>query len=215
MIPYGVELAAYASRPPEEATTALGLPGGRRRVLFVGRLERRKGFETAAKACERLLDRPEVDFVFAGDDLFGSYRERLAPRLRARGAGDRARALGRIGRDELALWLAASDVVLLPSLWDNAPYALLEAMAAGAAIVASEVGGVPELLDHGVEGLLAPAGDADATVEALRALLDDRERARALGAAARRRVAERHAADDVARRSLELYRRVAGAGEEA
>ncbi len=214
VVPNGIDLAAFPPRDPGAAAAALDLPPGRLRVLFAGRLERRKGIDVAATVCERLLARPEVDFVFAGEDLFGEFRQRLEPRFASHGGG-RVRALGRLGRIELARWLAAADVVLLPSRWENAPYALLEAMASAAAIVSTAVGGIPEILRDGSEGILVPAGDANATYAATARLLDAPELARTLGRAARARVERDFAAEPMARRSLELYGAIADRRKDA
>ena len=98
------------------------------------------------------------------------------------------------------------DVFLLPSLWENCPYSCLEAMAAGRAIVASDQGGMPELIRHGENGLLARSGDPAAYTAAVeRLLLDPAERGR-LGDAARRTVQTSFNDVHIATQSVEFYR---------
>jgi glycosyltransferase involved in cell wall biosynthesis len=155
-----------------------------------------------------LAERPEVDFACAGADLFGELAQNAAPRFAGAGLAGRVRAPGQLTPASLALWRSAADVALVPSLWDNAPYALLEAMAAGLPVVAARVGGIPEIAADGSEALLVPPGDAGATAAAVGRLLDEPALAAALGRAARARVAREFAPAEIARRAVELYARL-------
>ncbi|MGH7150642.1 MAG: glycosyltransferase, partial [Planctomycetota bacterium] len=119
--------------------------------------------------------------------------------------------LGRIESKAVRALMKRADILLLTSLWENLPYACLEAMAAGRAIVASDCGGIPELLRHEVDGLLAHTGNPSSYVEHLDRLLADEELRRRLGASARRRVEERYTDVEVARRSLLFYEHALGA----
>lgn len=115
-------------------------------------------------------------------------------------------ALGALSRADTLARLARVSVVVVASRWpENQPYAVLEAQALGRAVVATRVGGVPELVDDGVDGLLVPPGDPAALALAVRSLLADPARARRLGDAARRRVVSTHAPDAWARRMLTLF----------
>jgi glycosyltransferase involved in cell wall biosynthesis len=139
---------------------------------------------------------PEAVFAFAGDGPLRPELEREAARL---GVEDRVRFLGH--REDVPDLLAASDVFALPSLYEGSSLALLEAMAAGRAVVSSSIGGTAELIEDGANGLLVPPGDVGALSSAIRRLLrDDGLRAR-LGAEGRDRVeasfAERATADAV------------------
>jgi glycosyltransferase involved in cell wall biosynthesis len=93
----------------------------------------------------------------------------------------------------------------MPSLWESLPYALLEAMAAGNAIVATEVGGIPEAITHGQQGLLVPPGDSAALAGAIIRLLEDAGERKTLGAEARRRVRTRYRLDSMMRSVQDLY----------
>jgi glycosyltransferase involved in cell wall biosynthesis len=108
-----------------------------------------------------------------------------------------------------------ADVVLLPSRWENAPYTVLEAMAAGAPLVVSRVGGIPEMVEDGREALVAADQDVAAHLTAVELLLDNRELAQSVGAAARKRVERDFTAERMAERSLEVYRRVVQKAEKA
>jgi glycosyltransferase involved in cell wall biosynthesis len=96
----------------------------------------------------------------------------------------------------------------MPSLWEGLPLAMLEAMVAGKAIVASATGGIPEAIVDGREGILFPSGDLDALARGLRTLMTDPERRRAFGAAALERARHEFTVEVMADRHLELYKRM-------
>jgi glycosyltransferase involved in cell wall biosynthesis len=157
-----------------------------------------------------LAEIPDARLVLAGRDLeqggaFQAELEREADR-----AGVRERV--EIGfHDDVAALLARLDVVALPSWTEGLPMVLLEAMAAGRPVVATPVGGTPELVVDGETGLLVPPRDPEALAAALRRVLDDRELADRLGEAGRRRVSERFSLEAMTRRVLELYDEVTAA----
>jgi glycosyltransferase involved in cell wall biosynthesis len=121
--------------------------------------------------------------------------------------------MGRRAVADVRAAMRQADVVLLPSRWENAPYAVLEAMAAGAPLVASRVGGLPEMVEDGRQALLAADLDVAQHLAAVERLLNDRDLALSLGIAARARVEREFTAERMAARSLEVYRHIAeGAG---
>ena len=142
--------------------------------------------------------------------LVGDGPEQPAARERARAQGilDRVTFLGE--RDALAEVLATADVFALSSSDESFGLSALEAMSSGTAVVATDVGGVGEVVEAGVTGLLSPAEDLDAFAGNLRGLLEDRGRARSLGLAGRRRAEEHFARDTIALRYEGLYRRLLG-----
>jgi glycosyltransferase involved in cell wall biosynthesis len=156
-----------AQRPPERE--------GPLRVLFVGNDVERKGLSTLLAAVERLGGDAVLDVV-SGDEI--PAREFVTVHRGVEADTDRLRAI-----------YAEADVFALPTRADAVPWAVLEAMAAGLPVVASEVGAIAELL--GGSGELAPPDDADALAAALRRLADP-ERRRRLGEAARERARERY-----------------------
>jgi glycosyltransferase involved in cell wall biosynthesis len=111
------------------------------------------------------------------------------------------------GRNDIADLQALADIFAMPSLWEGLPLALLEAMVAGKAIVASATGGIPEAIVDGREGILVPPGDLDALARGLRTLLTDRARRGALGAAAVARARQDFTVQVMADRYLGLYTR--------
>jgi len=170
-------------------------------ILEVARLAEVKGQRTLLEALPEL----EAAAVLVGEDLerSGEYRRELEELGHRLGVAERVVFAGR--RDDVPGLLAGCDVVCLPSTAEGLPLVLLEAMGQGKPIVASAVGGVPELVLDGETGVLVPPGDARALAAALHRVLDEPELARRLGEAGRRRVAERFAAAAAAARILSLY----------
>ncbi len=186
------------ARPGARAAVRAELGIGDREVLVVclARLEAQKGVDVLVQAAEGLPD--DVRVVVAGDGP-----ERAALLAPATAAG--VRLLGH--RSDVADLLAAADLLVLPSRHEALPLTLLEAMQAGVPVVASCVGGIPELLGGGA-GVLVPPGAAGALREAIDALAADRARRTELAAAGASRVAAAHAPAVVARAHLALYREV-------
>ena len=143
-------------------------------VAFVGRLTAAKNVGLALRAVERV---PEATLVVVGD---GEERARLE-----RLAGERVRFVGAKPRAEVLGLLAVADVAVLPSAWENFPHAAVEALAMGTPVVATRVGGVPEIVHDGENGLLVEPGDDAGFASALeRVVRDDDLRARLAAAAA-------------------------------
>ena len=153
-------------------------------VCVLTQLRPGKGIETLIDATPALVARGhDLQVAIWGE---GPELETLAARARRAGVAESVHFLGR-SSDPLAA-LRGADVFVHPSLAESFPYAILEAMAAGAPIVASDVGGIGEALQDGESGLLVPAGSVPALTEALGELLEDPRRREAMGSAARRRV---------------------------
>lgn len=136
-----------------ECCRKLGLDPNRKRVLYVGNLLPVKGPTYLAKAAAKLPE-AEVIFVGAGTEKFAA-----------------GRCVGARTHDEIPIWMNASDVLCLPSLSEGLPNVALEAMACGLPVVASRVGGVPEIVHEGESGLLVLPADFAALVAALRKAL--------------------------------------------
>jgi glycosyltransferase involved in cell wall biosynthesis len=149
--------------------------------------------------------------VFAGRDLFGYMANALLPALRGQPLRGSIHYLGDLDLAGVRAWLRQADIFLLPSLWENCPYSCLEAMAAGRAIVCTDQGGLPELIDNDVHGLLARNGDAASYVAALERLIADPLLRARLGRAARARVEQEFTDVRVAEAAVSFYRQCAGA----
>jgi glycosyltransferase involved in cell wall biosynthesis len=177
-------------------------------AVAVGRLHAVKAFDVLLRAAEplrRLV--PGALVLVAGE---GPERPRLEALRDELGAGDVVRLLGR--REDVWDLLAACDVTVSCSHSEASPLAIMEYMGAGRATVATAVGGVPEVVRDGVEGVLVMPDDPEALAFGLAALLDDPQRADALGAAARTRQVERFSLSAAISRLEAIYEdeRVAG-----
>lgn len=194
----GVALEPPLPRAPR-LRRGLGIPDDAPFVLSVGRLSPTKGHRELVSALDR-LETPDARAVIVGTDVEtgGAFRRELEE-----AAGERLVLAG--PRDDVPALLAEADVLALPSWVEGLPLVVLEAMAQATPVVASRVGGIPELVVDGETGLLVPARDAGALAAALDALLGDRGRARALGEAGRRRAEERFDLDRTIERVLAVY----------
>lgn len=203
VIPLGLDLGDLLMSLPDTAASrrALGLPNDGPVIGIVGRLVSIKDHETFLKAAALVLgERPDATFVVAGD---GELRAELQARARS-GLGDRCRFVGWV-MDLPALY-AAMDVVVLTSRNEGTPVALIEAGAAGKPVVATRVGGVPDVVRDGETGLLAASGDAPAIASQVLRLLGDPARAASLGSAGRDLVRDRFTVDRLAGDLADLYR---------
>jgi starch synthase len=115
--------------------------------------------------------------------------------------------LGVRPREELVSWYQRASVFVAPSRWDNSPNTIYEAMACGTPVVASRVGGIPELVDDGRTGLLVLPGDPKALADAINTLLCDSAKRRQMEIAAREKAVTEYRVDQVVRKNLVLYQR--------
>ncbi|MFD2610963.1 glycosyltransferase [Paenibacillus gansuensis] len=178
------ERLPYGERDDVPGSTQF--PGGEiQHVLFLGRLVYEKGIQYLLRAWPALLSRfPRAELTIAGR---GPYEPQLRELAASLGLAGRVRFAGFAGPAERAALLAAADAVAVPSLYEPFGLAALEAMAAGRPLVACASGGLPELVEHGVDGLLAQPHSAEALAAALAAVLGDGALAARLGAAGRRK----------------------------
>jgi glycosyltransferase involved in cell wall biosynthesis len=169
------EVTAHPTR--EEARAALALDG--LALGAAGRLTAQKALDDALAALARV---PGVELLIRGD---GPERAALEARAAELGVSDRVRFLGAGTREDVIALFRAVDVALVTSAWENLPHTMLEALAAGTPVIATSVGGIPEVLCDGENGLLVPPGRPDALAAAIgRVLHEDGLRASLAAAAA-------------------------------
>lgn len=177
VVPNGYDASIFHPRDQESARWALGVPQEAELVLYVGRLVAEKGLRELLAAFEALQHvRPRLRLALVGD---GPMKQELEDRL-ATLDPSRVRLAGALGPDDVAQWMAASDVVTLPSYSEGHPNVLVEALACGRPVVATPVGGIPEVVDEDC-GILVPSHDAPALAAGLAGALDRSWNAGALG----------------------------------
>jgi len=171
------------------------------RLVMVGRLQAPKDPITLLRALAKLREK-DFEALLVGD---GPDRPAVEEEIRRLGLGSAVRLLGE--RSDVAGLLRTAHIFVLSTRSEGLPLSILEAMAARLPVIASSVGGVHELVDHGETGILVPPGDADALGAEIERLLDDPSLARLLGEAAGMRVAEHFGIATFQRAHLDLYRR--------
>ena len=207
--------AGLAAHTCEERTTVVirngvdpasfqagGARSERPRLVTVGRLQAPKDAVTLVRALA-LLQRDTFEAVLVGD---GPDRPAIEAEVRRLGLESAVEVLGE--RDDVPQLLGTADVFVLSSHSEGLPLSILEAMAVGLPVVASNVGGVPEAVVDGETGLLVPPADPESLAAAIERLLRDPVQRRRLGDAGRTRVAEHFDLAAVQQAHLDLYRRV-------
>ncbi len=173
-------------------------------VVFtcVGRLEPQKNPLMLIRAFAALTD-GRAHLVMLGE---GSLRDQVADYVRELRLERRVHLLGK--REDIREYLAASDAFVLSSNWEGNPLAVMEAMAAGLPVVATAVGGIPELVQPGEQGFLVPPGDATAFANAMQRLLDEPEQRGAMAIAARCHAVRAFNVDRMADGYANVYRQL-------
>ncbi len=209
MIPNGIDVAKYAA--PKVGRTAWraaeGIPENDFVYLCVARFAPQKDHENLLRAfAQGPAKIPGTRLALAGD---GELRGAIEAHVRELQLTDRVQFLGR--RNDMAEALGACDVFALGSRWEGNPLSVMEAMAAARPVAATAVGAIPELVRHGVDGLLAPAGDATALGRALRTMFELRKSTLpSMGLTAALRARDRFGLEAMSRSYGELYARVCG-----
>jgi glycosyltransferase involved in cell wall biosynthesis len=188
--------------PREELRAELALDG--KVLAFAGRLGPQKSVDVALEAVAAV---PGVTLAIAGD---GPDRAALERRARELALDGRARFLGSLSREGVLRLFRAADASVLSSSWENFPHTVVEALAVGTPVVATSVGGVPEVVSDGENGLLVPPGDPAALAAAIARLFDDESLRQRLADAAAPSVAGHTEEATFARIEEELLRAAAG-----
>jgi starch synthase len=219
----GIDLADWRPHDDPAMVRSLGVDPHRPSVVFVGRITRQKGLPYLLRAARRLPAGVQLVLCAGAPDTPEIMTEvtALVDELRSEREGvvwiDR-----HLPRSELTALLTAATTFVCPSVYEPLGIVNLEAMACGAAVVGTATGGIPEVVDDGVTGVLVPIEQADDgtgtpvdperfvadLAEALTRVVSDPERAAQMGAAGRRRAEEQFAWDAIAARTLEVYRGV-------
>jgi glycosyltransferase involved in cell wall biosynthesis/GT2 family glycosyltransferase len=209
----------YGRRPVLTAVIPLGLeiPGGPRtvsesrgkKVLFVGRLEPRKGIGVLLEAIPKVLDAvPEAEFDIVGKEVMGASSPVPDWRQAHRSLRRRVRFHGVLPSRTVDSMYEACDLLVAPSRYESFGLIYVEAMARGKAVIGTTAGGIPEVVRHEETGLLVPPDDAEALCAAIIRLLHDDQYRRTLGLAGYERYRAEFSAWKMAGRMLDFYRKV-------
>ena len=171
-------------------------------------MERRKGFHLCLDIVDAIIKNYPVTFLFAGQDTFKHMVNDFLPAVDQTNAPGSVRYIGRLDQAEVRSCVRECDVFLMPSMWENCPYSCLEAMVAGRAIVASDVGGLPELVVDNETGSLASNEGPESFVTAIARLIEDSALRERLGTSARRFIETTFRDTIVARRAVQYYEAV-------
>lgn len=211
VLPLGVDTERFAPGDGQALRARLGLGPEASLLLYVGRLERRKGVEPLIEAFGRLrLSHPEAHLALAGFSTDtgpnqASLLRHLRGRVGALGAGAHVHFLGHVPYEQLPAYYAAADVFVAPSLYEPFGMIYLEAMACGRVAVGCAAGGVSEIIEDGATGLLVPPGDAEALAARLAAVLERPAWRAGIEAAARQAVLARFSLPVLAERTAAHY----------
>jgi glycosyltransferase involved in cell wall biosynthesis len=212
IVPVENAVDTHRFRPPEnvgELRQSLGLEANSLVATIVGSVSERKGHRDFLDAAKQILARqPLARFLVVGDDIEGkgAYRVAMEDYARALGIASRVRFLG--FRADTVDWVAASDVIVLPSLKEGLPLSLAEAHGCAKPVVATRVDGIPEIVEDGVTGFLFEPHDVSGMSAAVTRLLEDAPLRIQMGTAGRRRAEEIFSQRTHAAKVQDVYERV-------
>ncbi len=212
VIPYGIDPEEFCPNPQAkpQVCAELGIAHDAPLVLAMGRLVYKKGFGVLLDAwAHGLQAQPHAHLVLVG---YGDLRSELEQQAAQLGIREQVHFTGQLEREQAATYMAAADIFALPIVRDQGtdglPNVLLEAMSAGCAIVASDVAGVPDVIEGETNGLLVPDRDPVALAAAITRLLLDPDLTARLGAAARQRIEAELTWDTTADQFEQVYAQV-------
>jgi len=191
VVPNGIDTSTFSPVDQREARRRTGIPEAMRLLLCVGNLTPEKGQHVVVEALARLAaNGPGAPhLVVIGNDQWGGgeYGPEVERRVQQLGLGERVRLIGSRPQTELAMWYNAADLLVLPTFREGCPNVVREALACGLPVVASRVGGVPELISTDDVGLLTDPGDVESLAGAITTALQRRWNRSAIAGIGRRR----------------------------
>ena len=191
--------------------TAQPRPSGQYTLLYVGAIQPRKGLLYLVEALARLRDSLPESITLR---VIGAPSENYKPTVMQRAVelkvDGQIEWLGVQGERVVAQELSRSDLLVLPSFWENMPMCIGESLSAGVPVVSTRVAGIPNWVDHGKTGLLVKPGDSAELAEAVGRLLPDKALRRAMGEAGRAKALAEYAPRAVAEKTLAVYETICG-----
>lgn len=201
-VPNPVDIAHFKPSD-QEAETGL--------VLYCGRLEFRKGVHILVRSIPYVLEKcPQAKFIFLGDDC--GMKGYLIRKVAELGIADKVKFIPAVPRKNMPEYYQRGQVCVVPSLWENYPYTVLEAMACGRAVIASRCGGIPEIIQDGENGVLTEPGSVTGLADSIIKLLTNEVLRDRLEKNARNFVEKNCNPEEVARKTLAVYEKLNGSG---
>lgn len=194
-----------------EYKAKLGLPLERKLILCARRWAPTKGVIYFVKAIKEIVKEcPKAYFLISGNDYFGypEYRNMIMNIIDADKLHPYIKLLGDIPHEHMAAYDQVADVVVLPSLMEATSLSGLEAMSCGTPIVGTKVGGIPEIIEDGVSGILVPPRDSKKIAQAVISLINDSKKMTVLGKNARQKVIKEFAWRKVAQKTVGVYEEI-------
>jgi glycosyltransferase involved in cell wall biosynthesis len=188
----GVDTALFKPISKMHARKQTGLTSSRHVVLFVGNLVAEKGIPSILTVARQI---PDVQFAFIGPGHLSAPLENCLVLKEKR-------------HEEMPLWMSAADLLVLPSELEGTPNVILEALACGTPVIASNVGGCPEAVRDGETGVIIPEGDTHALADAIRMLLRNKDLRRKMGRAGRLDMIRRYEHMKMVKRLVRVYKAI-------
>lgn len=211
VIHYGIdELPKHTHAPGVSLIRKeLGVPARAPIAVCVARIDPQKNHQLLIQAWDRVvMSHPNAYLIIIGGTQLGgnNYVQYLCNMVAEMGLENRVLFTGL--RSDVDDFLMTADIAVMSSRWEGLGLALLEAMKYGLPVVATRVGGIVEVVDDGITGILVEDGDASALANAIQTVLSDTDKAKEMGEAGRRRIATYFAADDMIAKTLAVYSEV-------
>lgn len=205
----GVDIRKFKPRPNRaELRREFELEAEQKTVLFVGRLYHRKGLEILLNSIPLVLKEfDDVKFVISGTG-FKKKEESLRMLAKKLEIEDHVSFLGYVADEKLPYLYAASDIFVLPAIYENFPFAILEAQATGLPVISTKVGGIPEFLVDNQNGFLIDPGDSAQLTQRLLTLLQDPKLANEMGDCGRRLIEEKFSWHLITSQVIALYHKL-------
>lgn len=208
VVPNGVDTEKF--KPPEKgnARDLLDLPVDKDIVLFVGALRSIKGVDYLIEAARNFVNKNTELYMVGRDDGLKKSLVKMAEDFKI---ADHIKFIGPVNHEEIPLWISASDILVLPSLSEGRPNVVLEALACEVPVVATDVGGIPEIMVNGETGYLVPSKNSHELSEKINKLLEDKSLREKMGKLGRKSIIERGLTWEAhAEKTVDIYSKLLG-----
>jgi glycosyltransferase involved in cell wall biosynthesis len=203
VVPNGVDTEKFKPLGKENARNLLNLPVDKNIVLFVGALRGIKGVDYLIEAAKNFVNTNTELYMVGRDDGLKKNLLKMAYELKIT---DLVKFIGPVNHEDIPLWISASDILVLPSLSEGRPNVVLEALACEVPVVATDVGGIPELMINGETGYLVPAKNSLELSKKVNKLLEDESLRKKMGKLGRKSIIQRGLTWEAhAKKTVDIY----------